>query len=136
MDHLLSASKHTMYVLMVLVQLCFAGMSFLTEAAFGDGVNPYIYVTYRYLLVAFTLGPLAFYIKSVSMGPCLHFASLSLTSPSFVISMINCVSSITFVLSVILRSDLFVVDLRQVGRVAVLIRPAKAESPRQQHQQR
>jgi hypothetical protein len=46
---------------MILAQLCFALMSFITEAAMDMELNSYVY--YRHLLVAVPIWPFAYYFK-------------------------------------------------------------------------
>jgi hypothetical protein len=41
-------------------------MYFVTEAAFNRGLNPYVYVTYRHLLVTVVLWPFAYYHEKYS----------------------------------------------------------------------
>ncbi|CAN6296306.1 unnamed protein product [Urochloa humidicola] len=120
-------SRYAPHALMILVQLCFALMSFITKAALDMELNPYVYVTYRHLLVAVLLWPFAYYFEKmsrpkmtfmlfleisvlsllgVSLGPNMYFAGLKYTSPTFVTSMINTVPSITFLIAVILRMEI------------------------------
>ncbi|CAL4931637.1 unnamed protein product [Urochloa decumbens] len=114
--------RYAPHALMVLAQLFFMLLYFITEAAFNQGLNPYVYVTYRHLLVACVLWPFAyFYEKTLrpkmtlmlfleifvlsllggSLTLNMYFSSLKYTSPTFVTSMINAVASITFVIAII-----------------------------------
>jgi hypothetical protein len=54
-------SKYAPHILMFLAQLAYTLMYFITEAGFNRGLNPYIYITYRHLLVAVLLWPFAYY---------------------------------------------------------------------------
>ena len=47
-----SSTRYVPHLVMILAQLCFALMSFITEAAMDMELNSYVYVTYRHLLVA------------------------------------------------------------------------------------
>uniref|UniRef100_A0A0A9D6I4 WAT1-related protein n=1 Tax=Arundo donax TaxID=35708 RepID=A0A0A9D6I4_ARUDO len=111
--------RYAPQVLMTIVQLCYTLLYFITEAAFNRGLNPYVYVTYRHLLVAALLWPFA-YLRTchcwkfrrhsffssccrVSLTLNMYFSSLKYTSPTFVTSMVNAVASITFVIATILR---------------------------------
>ncbi|WVZ57293.1 hypothetical protein U9M48_007698 [Paspalum notatum var. saurae] len=130
-------TRYTPHALMVLAQLCFTLLYFVTEAAFDRGLNPYVYVTYRHLLVACVLWPFAyFYERSVrprmtlmlfleifllsllggSLTLNMYFSSLKYTSPTFVTSMANAVASITFVIAIVLRME--TVDVRSLRGLA------------------
>uniref|UniRef100_K4AIX6 WAT1-related protein n=1 Tax=Setaria italica TaxID=4555 RepID=K4AIX6_SETIT len=101
--------RYAPHALMTLVQLCYTILYFITEAAFNRGLNPYVYVTYRHLLVGVLLWPSC--AKKPEMKSetwCLtlnmYFTSLKYTSPTFVTSTGNAVPSITFFMAIILRS--------------------------------
>jgi hypothetical protein len=51
------------HLVMILAQLCFALMSFITDAAMHMELNSYVYVTYRHLLVALLIWPFAYYFE-------------------------------------------------------------------------
>lgn len=61
--------RYMPHALMTLAQLLFALLYFITEAAFDRGLNPYVYVTYRYLLVACILGPFAYFYERYAIFP-------------------------------------------------------------------
>ncbi|CAD6344090.1 unnamed protein product [Miscanthus lutarioriparius] len=112
----------------------------LAQAAFNRGLNPYVYVTYRYLLAACILCPFAyFYEKTLrpkmtlmlfleifvlsllggSLTLNMYFSRLKYTSPTFVTSMINTVASITFVIAIVLRMEIVdVMTLRRIAKIA------------------
>ncbi|CAN6285659.1 unnamed protein product [Urochloa humidicola] len=125
------------HVSMVLAQLCYTLMYFITEASFNRGLNPYVYVTYRHLLVAVLIWPFAYYhekglrpkmtfklfmeifvlsLLGVSLTLNMYFASLKYTSPTFVTSMVNTIASMTFVIAIILRME--IVDAKSLRGLA------------------
>lgn len=55
--------RYTPHALMILAQVFFTLLYFITEAAFNGGLNPYVYVTYRYLLAACILCPFAYFYE-------------------------------------------------------------------------
>lgn len=132
--------RYTPHALMVLAQLFFTLLYFITEAAFNRGLNPYVYVTYRHLLVAGVLWPFAyFYEKKLrpkmtlmlfleifvlsllggSLTLNMFFSSLKYTSPTFVASMVNAVASITFIIAIILGMEIVHVrSLRGLSKIA------------------
>ncbi|KAL6619470.1 hypothetical protein ACP70R_034609 [Stipagrostis hirtigluma subsp. patula] len=129
-------TRYAPHVLMTLVQLSYTLMYFMTEAAFKRGLNPYVYVTYRNLL-AVLLWPLAYFhekklrpkmtvllfleifvlsLLGVSLSLNMYFASLKYTSPTFVSTMLNTISSMTFVIAVMLRME--IVDIKSLRGLA------------------
>lgn len=56
--------RYAPHALMTLVQLCYTILYFITEAAFNRGLNPYVYVTYRHLLVGVLLWPFAYFYEN------------------------------------------------------------------------
>ncbi|KAJ1298774.1 hypothetical protein BS78_01G479700 [Paspalum vaginatum] len=132
--------RYAPHVQMTLAQLCYTLMYFVTEAAFNRGLNPYVYVTYRHLLVAVLLWPFAYYqerglrpkmtfmlfmeifvlsLLGVSLTLNMYFASLKYTSPTFVTSMVNTVACMTFVIAIILRMEIVdVKSLRGLAKIA------------------
>ncbi|XP_015690286.2 WAT1-related protein At2g39510-like [Oryza brachyantha] len=129
--------RYAPHNLMILSQLCYTLMYFITEAAFNKGLNPYIYVTYRHLVVAVFLAPFAYYhekklrprmtlmlfleinvlsLLGVSLTLNMYFSSLMYTSPTFVTSVVNTVASITFVIAIAVRME--IVDARSLRGLA------------------
>uniref|UniRef100_A0ACD5TUN6 Uncharacterized protein n=1 Tax=Avena sativa TaxID=4498 RepID=A0ACD5TUN6_AVESA len=129
--------RYAPHNMMIMVQLCYTLMYFVTEAAFNQGLNPYVYVTYRHLLVAVMLWPFAYYhekklrpkmtwmlfleinvlsLLGVSLTLNMYFTSLKYTSPTFVSSLVNTISSITFVIAIVLRME--IVDMKSARGLA------------------
>ncbi|RCV46532.1 hypothetical protein SETIT_9G539100v2 [Setaria italica] len=70
--------RYAPHALMTLVQLCYTILYFITEAAFNRGLNPYVYVTYRHLLVGVLLWPVlnsehVFHKLEVHISNVCHF---------------------------------------------------------------
>ena len=57
------SSRYVPHLVMILAQLCFALMSFITEAAMDMELNSYVYVTYRHLLIVVLIWPFAYYFE-------------------------------------------------------------------------
>ncbi|OMP09744.1 auxin-induced protein 5NG4-like protein [Corchorus olitorius] len=55
--------RYKPHLSMLLYQICVAIVYFITEAAFNQGLNPHVYVTYRMTLGGFLLIPFAFFIE-------------------------------------------------------------------------
>ncbi|KAF7802443.1 WAT1-related protein [Senna tora] len=111
-------------VLMILTQMGYTLLYFLTQASFNHGMSPHVYVTYRNIVAAIVMFPFAFFLErkirpkltlplfleifmlslfGFGLTLNMYFASLKYTNPTFVTSVTNTIASITFVLAVILR---------------------------------
>lgn len=68
MKHLLigcaiSMEKKKHYIAMLFTQSIFAGMALLSKAAISQGMNPYVFVTYRQAFAVVALAPLAAFFE-------------------------------------------------------------------------
>ncbi|KAK6929800.1 EamA domain [Dillenia turbinata] len=132
--------KFKPHILMVLVQMGYTFLYFITEASFNHGMNPHVYVTYRHLVAGLIVFPFAYFLErkvrpkltlalfgeifilsllGVSLTLNMYFASLRYTSPTFLASMVNTIASLTFVIAVILRLE--VLDLRSPHGMAKIL---------------
>ncbi|KAL1294749.1 hypothetical protein HN51_055584 [Arachis hypogaea] len=127
------------HFLMVLAQVGYAFLYFITEASFNHGMSPFLYVTYRHIVAAVVMFPFAFFLERNErpkltfalfmeifvlslVGICvpinMYFASLRYTSPTFVASIVNVIASLTFIIAVVLRYEaLDVRDPRGIAKV-------------------
>ncbi|KAK9179838.1 hypothetical protein WN943_029044 [Citrus x changshan-huyou] len=123
------SSLHNVYLrfkpllLMVLAQLSYTFLYFITEASFNHGMNPHVYVTYRHIVAGIAMFPFAYFLErkirpkltlalfleifvlslvGVTLTLNMYFASLRYTSPTFVASVVNTVAAVTFVIAVVL----------------------------------
>ncbi|KAG5246317.1 WAT1-related protein [Salix suchowensis] len=113
---------------------------FIAEAVFNHGMNPHVFVTYRYIVGSLVMFPLAYFLErkarpkltillfleifvlsllGASLTINMYFASLKYTSPTFVATMNNTVPSMTFIIAVILRLE--IVDLRNPRGIAKVV---------------
>ncbi|KAK8944898.1 WAT1-related protein [Platanthera zijinensis] len=120
------------HVLMVFTQICYTLQYFFTEASFGRGMKPHIFVTYRHAAASLIICPIAYFLErdarpkltwalfleifvlsilGVSLTLNMYFASLLYTSPTFVTAMSNTVAALTFIVAVLLRLE--TVDLKK-----------------------
>ncbi|KAJ1417499.1 EamA domain [Sesbania bispinosa] len=118
--------KFRPHLFMVLVQVALALLYFLVEASFNNGMNPHVFVTYRYAVGGMVALPFAYVFEretrpkltmplfmelflvslfGISLTLNVFFASLKYTTPSFVTSMINTISSLTFIFAVGFRLE-------------------------------
>ncbi|GAB2302620.1 hypothetical protein Dimus_036623 [Dionaea muscipula] len=114
------------HIMMVLVQLSSALVYFITEAAFDQGLNPHVYVTYRHIVGGILVLPFAYFFEKktrpkltvtmfveiflfsllgVGLTVNMYFASLNFTSSAFVSATVNTIPSMTFILAVIFRQE-------------------------------
>ncbi|XP_039031373.1 WAT1-related protein At2g39510-like [Hibiscus syriacus] len=133
-------ARYMPHLSMVLAQISYTILYFLVEASFNEGLNPHVYITYRYIFAGLAMSPFAYFLErksrpkmtlalfleifllsliGVGLTMNMYFASLRYTSPTFVASAVNTISSLTFVIAIILRME--VVDVRSprgLGEVA------------------
>ncbi|CAI0559046.1 unnamed protein product [Linum tenue] len=132
--------KFRPHLLMVLAQICYTFLYFITEASFNHGMNPNVYVTYRHVVAAVVMFPIAYFLEreqrpkltlalfleifllsllGVGLTLNMYFVSLKYTSPTFVASMVNTIASVTFVIAVVLRLESL--DLRNPRGIAKIL---------------
>ncbi|CAJ2649104.1 unnamed protein product [Trifolium pratense] len=113
-------------LLMVMVQIAFAGVNILYKLAVNDGMNLRIVVAYRFIFATAFIAPLAFFLerkKRTKMTWMVMFQSflcglfggslcqnfyleaLSLTSATFATAMANLIPALTFIMAVSLRME-------------------------------
>ncbi|CAJ2673454.1 unnamed protein product [Trifolium pratense] len=93
------------HLIMVLGQMGYTLLYFVTEASFNHGMSPYVYVTYRHVVAGFVMFPFAYFLERVSLTLNMYFASLKYTSPTFISSMVNSIAALTFIIAVALRFE-------------------------------
>ncbi|XP_028778667.1 WAT1-related protein At4g08290-like [Neltuma alba] len=129
--------KYRPHLLMVFVQVAVTLLYLLIEASFNKGMNLHVFVTYRHALGGIVVLPFAYFLErksrpkmtvamfmelfllsllGVSLTLNMYFASLKYTSPSFVTSMVNTISALTFIIAVALRLE--AVDVKNPRGVA------------------
>ncbi|XVF71977.1 hypothetical protein PTKIN_Ptkin12aG0083900 [Pterospermum kingtungense] len=133
-------ARYKPHVGMVVVQIFAAIVYFITEAAFNQGLNPYVYVTYRYSLAGLLMFPFAYFLErksrpkltlalflelflvsllGVGLPINMFFTSMRCTSPTFVSSVYNTVSSLTFVIAIFFGME--VVDVKSPHGIAKVL---------------
>ncbi|KAI6678637.1 hypothetical protein NL676_039433 [Syzygium grande] len=119
----LSEAMHKMEALlvMVVVQVAFAGVTILYKLTASNGMNLILVVAYRFIFAMVFMAPLAFFLERKSrpkitwtvlvqaffcglfggsMGQILYLASISMTSATYVSAMANLTPAVTFVLAI------------------------------------
>ncbi|XP_039032618.1 WAT1-related protein At2g37450-like isoform X2 [Hibiscus syriacus] len=112
-------AKYKPHLIMFLTQIGYAVVYFFTEAAFSRGLNPHIYVAYRFCLAACLMFPFAYVLERNCASLNMHFASLKYTSPTFVATLFNTIPSWTFIIAIILRME--VVDVKNPRGIAKIL---------------
>ncbi|CAI8591479.1 unnamed protein product [Vicia faba] len=108
-------------LLMLMVQIAFAGVNILYKLAVNDGMNLRIVVAYRFIFSTAFIAPVAFIIERKkrtkitwkilfqsflcglfggSLAQNFYLEALSLTSPTFASAMANLIPAITFIMAV------------------------------------
>lgn len=56
-------TKFKPHLLMVLTQIGYTFLYFITEASFNHGMNPHVYVTYRHIVAGVVILPFAYFLE-------------------------------------------------------------------------
>ncbi|KAF3633749.1 WAT1-related protein [Capsicum chinense] len=121
----MSMEKQKHYIAMLITQAIFAGMALFSKAAISQGMNPYIFVTYRQAFAVVALAPLAAFferktavaltynillkilmmslLSTVSLN--LYYYSIHYTTATFAAATTNLIPAITFFMAVLLRVE-------------------------------
>ncbi|KAJ4967474.1 hypothetical protein NE237_019323 [Protea cynaroides] len=83
----------------------FEGLNVFYKLATKDGMKLRILVAYRYIFATIVLAPLAFFIERGTLCQNLYLESLTRTSATFAIAMLNLTPAITYVMATILRLE-------------------------------
>ncbi|KAM1216376.1 hypothetical protein ACFX2I_012629 [Malus domestica] len=132
--------KFKPHLLMILAQMGYTFLYFITEASFNHGMNPHVYITYRHIVSGVVMLPFAYFLErterpkltfalflelfllsllGVGLTLNMYFASLRYTSPTFLASMVNTIASLTFVIAIVLRLE--ALDLRNPRGLAKVL---------------
>ncbi|GAB4850935.1 hypothetical protein Ancab_030234 [Ancistrocladus abbreviatus] len=127
------------HILMILSQIGYTFLYFITEASLNHGMNPHVYITYQHIVAGLAMLPFAYFLErkvrpkltmalfaeifilsllGVGLTLNMYFASLRYTSPTFLSSMVNTIASLTFVIAIVLRlEELDVRNPRGIAKV-------------------
>ncbi|CAL8997958.1 unnamed protein product [Prunus brigantina] len=118
-------------MVMVLVQILFAGMNILYKLVADDGINFTILIAYRMMFAAAFMLPLALVFErdsrtkltwmvlfqaflcglfGGSLSQNLYIESIALTSATYAVAMYNLVPAITFILAIFFRMEKLAID--------------------------
>jgi drug/metabolite transporter (DMT)-like permease len=123
----------------ILVQVAFAGMYIITRVSFIDGMNHFVFVTYRQIIATVSIAPFAYFLERKDRSPltwllllqiCLlatgitisqncYFQGLYYTSSTFASAALNLVPVLTFALATFLRLEK--VNMRSLGGQAKVV---------------
>uniref|UniRef100_K3ZNW1 WAT1-related protein n=1 Tax=Setaria italica TaxID=4555 RepID=K3ZNW1_SETIT len=106
------------YVIAIIVQVIYTGMSVISKAAFDKGMNTFVFIFYRQvasslLLLSFLL---LFFLKGITFRLNLYNVSMKLTSATVASATFNSQPVVTFCLALLLRME--VVKLRSSSGIA------------------
>lgn len=51
------------HILMTVAQIGYTILYFITEASFNQGLNPYVYITYRHIVSTLVMWPFAYFLE-------------------------------------------------------------------------
>ncbi|KAJ1434968.1 EamA domain [Sesbania bispinosa] len=106
-------------LLMVMVQIAFAGVNVLYKLAVNDGMSLRIVVAYRFLFATAFIAPLALILERGSLAQNFYLEALALTSATFASAMANLIPAITFIMAV--SFGLEKLNLRSVAGKAKIV---------------
>ncbi|KAK1566455.1 hypothetical protein Q3G72_000175 [Acer saccharum] len=92
-------------MVMVVVQIAYAGMNIFYKLAANDGMNLRVLVAYRMMFATVFIAPLALIFERGLLAQNLYIESLYLTSASFASAVTNLIPAVTFVLAVSFRME-------------------------------
>ncbi|CAN6480263.1 unnamed protein product [Victoria cruziana] len=125
------------YVAQLMVQIVYAVMNIVIKVALEDGLNHYVFVTYRQLVATLAISPVAYFAErkerppltfraiihifllgliGITINQNLYFAGLSYTSSTFASATCNMIPVATFILAFIFGME--DVDIRNIRGVA------------------
>ncbi|KAI3407367.1 WAT1-related protein [Psidium guajava] len=95
------------FLAMVIVQVGFAGMSFISKLAMDDGIHPFVLVTYRQIIATIATTPFALLLERAFMNQVLYFMGLNNSSPMIAGAMTNTLLPVTFLFALIFGQESF-----------------------------
>ncbi|KAF3771528.1 WAT1-related protein [Nymphaea thermarum] len=127
------------YVAQVMVQIVYALMNIIIKVALEDGLNHYVFVTYRQLVATLAISPVAYFVErrdrppltfkatihifllglvGITINQNLYFAGLNYTSSTFASATTNMIPVATFILAFFLRmEDVNIKKIRGLAKV-------------------
>lgn len=60
------------HLLMVLAQIGYTFLYFITEASFNHGMNPHVYITYRHIVAGLGMLPFAYFLERYILHLCIY----------------------------------------------------------------
>lgn len=66
------------HLLMLIAQIGYTLLYFITEASFNHGMDPHVYVTYRNIVAGLFMFPFAFFLERYSLDICNKFTDNSI----------------------------------------------------------
>ncbi|KAG9156755.1 hypothetical protein Leryth_025475 [Lithospermum erythrorhizon] len=118
--------KNKPYLVMIIVQVIYAGMALLSKVAVAQGMNTYVFVTYRLTFATISLAPFALFLEKKNADPLtynilwktflvsffgvtlslnLYCVALKYTTATLAAATTNTIPAITFVIASILRVE-------------------------------
>ncbi|KAK3415988.1 hypothetical protein EUGRSUZ_H01303 [Eucalyptus grandis] len=116
------------FLAMVIVQVGFTGMSFISKLAMDDGINPFVLIAYRQIIATVAITPFALFLErktrpkitvpilfyiflssitGASVNQVFFFMGLNNSSPMIAGAMTNTLPVLTFVFALIFKQESF-----------------------------
>ncbi|CAN1235008.1 WAT1-related protein At1g43650 [Linum perenne] len=141
-QYMKSMETYKPYAAMLLVQIIYAGMALFSKKAISgeEGMNSYVFVTYRQAFATLALAPFALFIKSEKAVPLssmvllkiflisffgltlslnLYYIAIKHTTATFAAATTNVIPAITFAMALLLRMERL--SIRKVHGIAKVV---------------
>nr|BAF00152.1 nodulin-like protein [Arabidopsis thaliana] len=93
------------FILMVLLQIGYAGMDILTKDVLNKGMSIYVLSVYRHGVATVVMAPFAFYFDNPVIAQNLFNLGMKYTTATFAIALYNTLPAVTFILALIFRLE-------------------------------
>ncbi|XP_059313359.1 WAT1-related protein At1g09380-like isoform X2 [Lycium ferocissimum] len=88
------------FVVMVIVQLGFAGMIIITKLVMDGGMNPFVQSAYKPIFATISIAPFAFFLERITANQYTYFIGLNNSTPTVASAIDNLIPAFTFIIAV------------------------------------
>ncbi|CAN4110912.1 unnamed protein product [Withania somnifera] len=88
------------FVVMVIVQLGFAGMIIVSKLVMDGGMNPFVQSAYRPIFATISIAPFAFFFERITATQYTWFIGLTNSTPTIASAVDNLIPAFTFIIAV------------------------------------
>ncbi|XP_060167368.1 WAT1-related protein At1g09380-like isoform X2 [Lycium barbarum] len=88
------------FLVMVIVQLGFAGMIIITKLVMDGGMNPFVQSAYKPIFATISIAPFAFFLERITANQYTYFIGLNNSTPTVASAIDNLIPAFTFIIAV------------------------------------